>query len=241
MVLVHGITESSETWAPITELLATRHRVVTLDLRGHGRSGEAGDYGLESMASDVISVVEAAEVDSPHIVGHSLGGVVASAVGAAGIGASVTCVDQSLQLGTFTTQLAAAEPMLRDPETFPGVMTALFTDMAGTKLSAAEVTRISELRRLDQEVVLGVWELVLTTPPDELAAVVDQVLLGYGANATPYLGVFGIDPGDDYGDWISSRVPRATVELWPGHGHYPHLVDPNRFVDRLETFWAQIP
>ncbi|MET0663145.1 MAG: hypothetical protein ABWZ42_08435 [Ilumatobacteraceae bacterium] len=34
------------------------------------------------------------------------------------------------------------------------------------------------------------------------------------------------------------RVPGASVETWHDHGHGPHLVDPDRFVDRLLAFWA---
>jgi pimeloyl-ACP methyl ester carboxylesterase len=43
----------------------------------------------------------------------------------------------------------------------------------------------------------------------------------------------GIDPGPDYAGWLRARVPDAMVEVWPDHGHYPHLVDPERFVARL--------
>ena len=56
VVLVHGITESSSTWDPIVERLEPRHHVVTIDLRGHGRSGTADRYDLEAMAGDVIMV-----------------------------------------------------------------------------------------------------------------------------------------------------------------------------------------
>ncbi len=36
VILVHGITESHESWAPVTERLAATHRVIAMDLRGHG-------------------------------------------------------------------------------------------------------------------------------------------------------------------------------------------------------------
>jgi pimeloyl-ACP methyl ester carboxylesterase len=56
VVLVHGITESAASFEPITERLATDHEVITLDLRGHGESGSATDYGLAAMAGDVAAV-----------------------------------------------------------------------------------------------------------------------------------------------------------------------------------------
>ncbi len=40
VVLVHGITESAASFAPIIERLVTTNEVITLDLRGHGESGQ---------------------------------------------------------------------------------------------------------------------------------------------------------------------------------------------------------
>ena len=67
---------------------------------------------------------------------------------------------------------------------------------------------------------------------------VDAMLAGYADHPTPYLALFGIDPGPGYAEWLARRVPGAVVETWEDHGHYPHLVDPDRFVDRIVAFWA---
>lgn len=239
VVLVHGITESSKMWDPVTERLAGDHRVVTLDLRGHGQSGNSDRYDLEAMARDVGEVVAATGLTNPHIVGHSLGGAVVSAVGADMSVASVVNVDQSLNLGDFKAGLAPAEPMLRDPETFPGLLAGLFSEMEGTLLSQDEISRMASCRRAEQDVVLGVWELIFTKSEQEIGEVVDAALAGYAeGDPTPYLSLHGIDPGDGYGDWLAGRVPSAVIELWADHGHYPHLVDPDRFVTRLRDFWA---
>ncbi len=235
VILVHGITEAAATWDPITERLAAGRRVITMDLRGHGESGEADRYDLEAMAGDVAAVMVASGSVSPHLVGHSLGGAVVSAAGAALPVTSVVNVDQSLQLAGFKAALMPAEPMLRDPEAFPAVITQLFIDMRGS-LDDSEFDRVSSLRRGQQDVVLGVWELILTASEDEIANVVDQALASYGD--VRYLSLFGIDPGPDYADWLSGHIVNSEVEVWDGAGHYPHLVAPDRFVARLESFWA---
>jgi len=54
----------------------------------------------------------------------------------------------------------------------------------------------------------------------------------------PYLSLHGIDPGPEYQEWLRSLIPHVEIEVWPGRGHYPHLVEPDRFVARLEEFWA---
>ncbi len=238
VVLVHGITESAGSFDPIVSRLARSNEVITLDLRGHGESGTASTYDLAAMATDVAAVIAAAGADRPHLVGHSLGGAVVTAAGSMLDVASVVDIDQSLQLDAFKAQLAPAEAMLRDPEQYRLVVDAMFEMMMGELLSDDEQRRIDLLRRADHEVVLGVWELLLTQPVEEIAATVDAALAGYGGRDVPYLALFGLDPGEGYGDWLGQRIPGSVVEYWPEHGHYPHLVDPDRFVTRLLEFWA---
>ncbi len=238
VLLVHGITESTPSWEPVIDRLVGSHRVVSLDLRGHGASGTAERYDLEAMAGDVVAVSMAAGLEKPHLVGHSLGGAVVSAVGAAMPVSSVVNVDQSLQLGGFKEQLAPAEAMLRDPASFQAVIDGLFAEMAGPKLGADEAARVNGLRRADQSVVLGVWDLMFTMSTEEIQAVVDGALAGYSGVDVAYLSLFGIDPGPGYSEWLGSHIAGAVTEVWDDHGHYPHLVDPDRFVTRLAEFWA---
>lgn len=239
VLLVHGITESSACWAPVTERLRADHRVIAVDLRGHGDSGTADRYDLEAMAGDIVAVAsELGVLDRVHLVGHSLGGAVVSAVGAAAPVASVVNVDQSLQLGTFKAQLTDVESMLRDETTFRPVIDGLFTQLAGDRIDPDTMARVNGLRRPDQNVVLGVWAMIFAMSEVEIAGVVEDALSGYAGTTTPYLSLFGLDPGPGYEVWLSGFIPNATVEHWPGHGHYPHLVDPDRFVDRLRSFWS---
>jgi len=236
VVLVHGLSESGETWTPIVDRLSATRRVVVVDLPGHGQSARSGSYDVADLAGDIASVVAGEGVDAARVVGHSLGGVVVSAAAASGLPIrSVVNVDQPLKLDDFQEGLQAAAPALRDPESFPGVMNAMFDGMTGDVLDAAERERLRALRRLDQEVVLGVWAAVLDSTPEALA---DRVEAIARAIRCPYLAIHGIDPGPEYAAWLTGLVPTATVEVWDGLGHYPHLVDPDRFVRRLEEFWA---
>lgn len=239
VILVHGITEDRTFWAPVTERLESSHQVIGLDLRGHGLSGLADTYGLAEMAGDVVAVATAAGVERPHLVGHSLGGTVVSVLGASFPAASIVNVDQSLQLDAFQSTLQAVEPLLRDPETFPGVLAALFDELDGPLLSSETSARMAQARKPVQEVVLGIWDLVLTAPAEQIAAIVDAILAGHAQNPVPYLSLFGNDPGPDYRAWLEARIPSAQIEFWPEHGHFPHIVDPDRFVARLREFWAE--
>src|SRR5246127_1447273 len=79
IVLTHGITCAIRAWTYQIADLATDHRVIAFDHRGHGRSGvpRRGGYSLKHLASDLDSVLEATL--APHqragLAGASMGGI----------------------------------------------------------------------------------------------------------------------------------------------------------------------
>ncbi|MER5254746.1 acetoin dehydrogenase dihydrolipoyllysine-residue acetyltransferase subunit [Streptomyces sp. NPDC002855] len=85
VVLVHGYGGDKNSWLFVQEPLAARHTVYALDLPGHGESAkEVGDGSLASLATVVTGFLDALGIERAHLVGHSLGGAVVTAV-AAGI------------------------------------------------------------------------------------------------------------------------------------------------------------
>lgn len=237
LVLLHGITESRRVWDPLVPRLAEDHAVVAVDLPGHGGSGRGG-LDLASMASAVAHVVTEVDVGTPLVVGHSLGGTVASAYAAAHPTRGVVNVDQPLALAGFKAALRPLEPALRgDTDSFLGAMSAVFDSMAG-QLDGDERARVEALRRPDQDVVLAIWAPVLQAEPEVLEAMVRSI----GEHVSvPYLSLHGIDPGEGYGEWLAGVVDGAVVEVWPGLGHYPHLVERDRFLERLAAFSRTLP
>jgi pimeloyl-ACP methyl ester carboxylesterase len=65
----------------------------------------------------------------------------------------------------------------------------------------------AEIEDMPREVGLGIWDAMLTTPPEELTARAEA--------------------------WLTALVPSAQVEVWDGSGHMLHLVDPKRFAARV--------
>jgi pimeloyl-ACP methyl ester carboxylesterase len=82
VVLVHGYTGSGwSNWMASgwTEKLSEQHRLIIPDLRGHGRSQKpwrTDAYSLESLATDVLSVMDAEGVERAPVIGYSMGGMV---------------------------------------------------------------------------------------------------------------------------------------------------------------------
>ena len=82
-LLVHGYTGSKENFLPVLEPLAAAGRVVVaVDLRGHYQSPHAADrsgYSPAALAADVLAIAGAVagETAGVHLVGHSMGGLIA--------------------------------------------------------------------------------------------------------------------------------------------------------------------
>lgn len=83
LVFLHFWGGSSRTWGPVIENLSRVARCIAIDFRGWGRSNkDATDHELETLADDVIGVVDALRLEEFTIVGHSMGGKVAQLVAA---------------------------------------------------------------------------------------------------------------------------------------------------------------
>jgi aminoacrylate hydrolase len=78
VLLVQGVGVIGEGWRPQVEALSERFTVVSFDNRGIGGStfGE-GKLSIEAMAADALAIMDAEHLEQFHVVGHSMGGVVA--------------------------------------------------------------------------------------------------------------------------------------------------------------------
>jgi len=78
LVLLHGGLGSGEMFGLVLPLLAARHRVIAVDLQGHGRTADIDrPIDLRLMAGDIAALIDHLRLDMPDLVGYSLGGGVA--------------------------------------------------------------------------------------------------------------------------------------------------------------------
>jgi pimeloyl-ACP methyl ester carboxylesterase len=78
LVLIHGYTDSARDWAPLAPLLARRFRLIVVDLRGQGASSKPDCcYSRFDFAHDIKLLLEALNIQSADVAGHSLGSIVA--------------------------------------------------------------------------------------------------------------------------------------------------------------------
>lgn len=78
VVLIMGLSFTLEMWFRVLPALVASYRVILFDNRGMGRSSvPRGPYSIRQMARDTAAVMDAADVQNAHILGASMGGMVA--------------------------------------------------------------------------------------------------------------------------------------------------------------------
>ncbi|MFD8544668.1 alpha/beta fold hydrolase [Streptomyces sp. NPDC059649] len=95
LVLIHGLGHHRQAWRQVVPLLADDGQTITIDLPGFGHSPDldpAVPRNLSTATAWLEAVFTALGVDTPHVVGHSLGGLIAFRLGQAGLARSVTAL-----------------------------------------------------------------------------------------------------------------------------------------------------
>jgi 3-oxoadipate enol-lactonase len=81
VLMIQGLGASKNAWNLQRIAMATRFRIISFDNRGAGRSDKPAEpFTLEQMADDAIAVLDAAGIDTAHVVGASMGGVISQIV-----------------------------------------------------------------------------------------------------------------------------------------------------------------
>lgn len=81
IVLLHGLMLNGACWTPLARVLEGEYDVIMPDARGHGNSSVPDNgYRYEDLAADVISFIDALDLVSPVLLGHSMGGMTAAVV-----------------------------------------------------------------------------------------------------------------------------------------------------------------
>jgi pimeloyl-ACP methyl ester carboxylesterase len=78
VLFIQGVGLGGCAWSPQVDELAQDHRCIAVDNRGIGQSrGDTGALSVDLMARDALAILDALAIRSAHVVGHSLGGVIA--------------------------------------------------------------------------------------------------------------------------------------------------------------------
>ena len=237
VVLLHGLTFDRRQWKPLLRELATtapHRRVLAVDLPGHGDSPRWPRYDLDEVAAAVHATTVEVGLEAPIVVGHSIGGLLATLYATHYPTRAVVNIDQPLLPGPFGAIIRQAEPTLRSPA-FADVWQQQLDAMHVELLPAdsQELVRTASTPRAD--LLLGYWAELLADQDASLAATRTQNLADLHRREIPYCYVTGAEPPPPYRRWLESALPEVRVTVLPGSGHFPHLAHPAEVAELVVT------
>ena len=143
VVLLHGLGADRRIWLYQVPTLCARVPVITVDLRGHGRSSAPpGEWTIEDMARDVVRLLRYLGAERAHLLGLSMGGMVAQQ-----FALDYPYVTASLVLaGTVCGFPADAQDMARESLRF--IETHSMGEVARARISAAFTDAVDPVMRL---------------------------------------------------------------------------------------------
>jgi 3-oxoadipate enol-lactonase len=240
LVLVQGMGFDRFGWQPVLRKLRRHFRLVLVDNRGSGRSDLlAGSFGVADMAGDVVAVLDSAGVRRAHVMGVSLGGMVAQEL-------AVDHPDRvdGLVLVSTTPGWPFAYPM-------PAVSAALIAATGGMTREVAlrrHAENALSARTVEHhpDVVDHLVGLQRSRPADPRARSAQaaagaryagrlrqrriraRTLVLHGAADTV------VDPRN--AALLAARIPDATLEIFPELGHLLFWQDPDGFARAVTSF-----
>jgi 3-oxoadipate enol-lactonase len=235
LLLIQGLGYGRWGWRPIVAGLAEQHRVVSFDNRGIGESDKPpGPYTAAQMAGDAVQVLDEAGIERAHVIGASLGGMIAQELAVAvpeRVDRLVLCCTtpggpDAAPMPEATMRLFAEAPSLA-----PEVALRRFIENAlGENPPAGLVDELFALR--------------VANPPDpdgwQAQAAAGMGFLGVEAEvAAPTLILAGtadnvVDSRN--AELLAARIPGARVELFEGCGHLFFWERPDGCVEILNGF-----
>ncbi|MBA3875919.1 MAG: 3-oxoadipate enol-lactone hydrolase [Anaerolinea sp.] len=220
MLLIHGLGYARWGWEPLLPLLAERYRVISFDNRGIGESSvPPGPYTAALMAGDARAVLDAAGVERAHVVGTSLGGMIAQVLALA----NPDRIDRLVLICT-TPGATCGHPM-------PAVTVRLLAEAAALPPEVA-VRRFVE-NALGSEPDPGLVERILShrlAAPQDSAGWAAQAAAGTtydGAGRAAFITVPTLliagtaDRVVDYRNSVvlAELIPNSVLRLVPDSGH----------------------
>jgi pimeloyl-ACP methyl ester carboxylesterase len=230
LVFVHGTACNRRFWDQQVPRSSSAHRVIAVDLRGHGESdAPSARYTVRLFADDLASTCTQLGIESPVVIGHSLGGLVALDFASAypdRLAAAVLIDSPLLPHGDRAEVVRDLVAGLRGPDP-DAALRGYFARLLGPYDNAATRSWILDQVILTKpHVTSSLWEESLVSWDDEAALRACRVPLLY------------IDAGTPNADLARAveLCPRLMIAKTIGSGHFSPLVVPEQVNAVLERF-----
>jgi pimeloyl-ACP methyl ester carboxylesterase len=242
VVLLHGFPFNRTLWREQTDALASTHRVVAPDLRGHGETEATSEPAtMEEMARDVAALLDELKIERAVVGGLSMGGYVALA-----FYRLFPRRVRALLLADTRAQADTEEAKRAREETAGRALSEGMTAIADAMLPKllAHTTHMKEPERVER-----VREMILTTKPVGAAAALRGMALRRDQTSLlvnifqPALIIVGsedqITPPAD-AETMRREIRGSRLEVIEGAGHVSNIERPQEFNAALTKFLRDI-
>jgi pimeloyl-ACP methyl ester carboxylesterase len=254
LVLLHGITSTSDAWREVMPRLAERYTVIAPDMLGHGRSAKpSGDYSLGAYAAGVRDLLAVLGFERGTLVGHSFGGGIAmqfaylfpefvermALISSGGLGREVHPLLRAAVLpgSEWVLPMLAREWSLRAGGAVAAVAGRLGLE-AGPDLAEFARGYASLAEEGASEAFIHTMRSCID-PDGQRVSALDRLYL---ADQMPTLFIWGADDPVipvEHGRNAHRVVPNSRYVEIEGSGHWPMLDAPERIVRELTTFVSE--
>jgi pimeloyl-ACP methyl ester carboxylesterase len=253
LLLVHGIGDSSDTFAGLVSELARDHTVIAPDLLGHGRSEKPrADYSVAAYANAMRDLLSVLGIERATVVGHSLGGGVAMQF-------AYQYPERCERLVLISSGGVCPEvnPLLRLMAAPNADLVLPLLGMPGVRLAGHSLFRV--LRQLRTDLGHDAPNLlrVFDNLPDATArrafvrtlrsvvdwrgqaiTMLDRCYLTAGMPTLLLWGARDAVIPCHHGHIAHAAMPGSRLEVFEDAGHFPHQSEPERFLRLLREFLA---
>lgn len=217
IIFHHGVGADRDVWAGWIPALSDQYRIVRFDMRGMGRSAQAlkgAELPFGTLVDDVISVADAVGASRFHLVGESIGGTIALAVG----------LRYAQRIVTLTASNAAH---FGGEVRSVGDWKGLLTEDGGPAWSARMMTQRFSAGAISDEqwvwfekqqgshpaksILAGLDSLMGVDLRDQLSELRMPILLLHG-DSSPFISV-------EIMASLHARLPRSELQVFPGARH----------------------
>ncbi|WP_168169506.1 alpha/beta fold hydrolase [Pseudonocardia sp. HH130629-09] len=240
VVLLHSAGLDLTYWDRQIAALALDRDVVAVDLPGHGRTtGDPGDWQLDRAVGFVRRVLASLEADRVHLVGLSLGGMLAqtTAVADPGITASLTLIDTAASFSDAGRVAMRARAAQARTEGMVAVLEGLFGHWFTADTRARRPDLVERATRTllaqDPQVHAAMWEMIAGF---ELAADLPRI----GCRTMVVVGEHDSSSPVSAARQLRDTIPDARLRVVPAAAHLAPLEKPATVTRHLVGFLDQV-